>query len=64
MSSAPVVADKLEILDPPTEGEFSSIFRSETDPQAAQRCGASTWIAREEDCWVMVVEERGDLASK
>ncbi len=55
-----IVADEIEILDPPTEEELD-IFRGEMDTQGQFSDARGTWIAREEDRWVMVAEEKGDL---
>ena len=60
MSFEPLVADDVQLLDPPTEEELD-IFRAEMDTQGQFTDAHGTWIAREEDRWVMVAEEKGDL---
>jgi hypothetical protein len=57
MSFEPVLADDIATLDPPTEEELQ-IFRTEMDVFGQFSDAAGTWIARQEDRWEMVGQEK------
>ena len=52
MSFEPLVADPLEILDPPTEAELR-IFRTEMDPSGQFSDAGGRWAFREGDRWTL-----------
>jgi glutaconate CoA-transferase subunit B len=57
MSFEPVLADDIATLDPPTEEELD-LFRTEMDVFGQFSDASGTWIARQEDRWVMVGQEK------
>ena len=50
-------ADDIATLDPPTEEELD-LFRTEMDVFGQFSDASGTWIARQEDRWVMVGQEK------
>jgi glutaconate CoA-transferase subunit B len=53
MSFRPLVAESVEVLEPPTEAELS-ILRTELDPSGQFSDSAGRWIVREGDRWSLV----------
>jgi glutaconate CoA-transferase subunit B len=57
MSFTPVLADTIDVLDPPTERELH-IFRTEMDTRGQFSDASDHWIIREDDRWTMVAKEK------
>ena len=57
MSFTPLLAEKIEVLDAPTENELH-IFRTEMDTRGQFTDASDHWIVREDDRWTMVAKEK------
>jgi hypothetical protein len=57
MSFTPLLAEKIEVLDPPTEDELN-IFRAEMDTRGQFSDASDHWIIHEDDRWTMVAKEK------
>jgi len=56
MSFRPVIPDRIETLDPPTEEELT-ILRTEMDVRGQFTDASSYWVVRQDDRWTMVEKE-------
>lgn len=57
MSFTPLLAETIEVLDPPTERELD-IFRAELDARGQFSDASDHWIVREGDRWAMIEKEK------
>jgi len=57
MSFTPLLAEKIDVLDAPTEHELH-VFRTEMDTRGQFTDASDHWIVREDDRWTMVAKEK------
>lgn len=57
MSFTPLLADTIEVIDPPTEDELN-IFRAEMDTRGQFSDASDHWIVQEGDRWTMIAKDK------